>query len=72
MSTIPIFSLETIPAAHVSDTMLEQAAGLFSAAYGVWSAEAAERMGRRYCKQGMCIPLFLCSYLHFPFFIYLG
>ncbi|KAF1931018.1 uncharacterized protein M421DRAFT_99565 [Didymella exigua CBS 183.55] len=43
------FTFETIPAAQVTGTMLEQAAALFSDAYGVWGPDAADKMGK-FCK----------------------
>ncbi|KAH7561581.1 hypothetical protein BM1_02685 [Bipolaris maydis] len=45
------FTFETIPAAQVTETMLDQAAALFSSAYGIWSPEAEKNMGK-YCKPG--------------------
>jgi hypothetical protein len=46
------FTLDTIPAAQVTETMLEQAAALFSSAYGIWGPYAEQKMGK-YCKPGI-------------------
>lgn len=50
------FTLDTIPADQATDTILGQAATLFSSAYGVWSPEAEHKIGK-YCKQGTLIYL---------------
>lgn len=46
------FTFDSCPAEEVTNSMLEQASILFSSAYGVWSPEAEQRMGK-YCKQGI-------------------
>lgn len=48
------FILDTIPGDKVTETVLEQAATLFSSAYGVWSPEAEQKMDK-YCKAGKLI-----------------
>ncbi|RMZ69554.1 amp-binding enzyme [Pyrenophora seminiperda CCB06] len=45
------FTFSITPADQINETMLQQAATLFSTAYGVWSPEAEQKMGK-YCKPG--------------------
>lgn len=47
-----IYTFERIQASEVSDTMLVEAASLFSTAYGVWGSLAPQKMGK-FCKPGM-------------------
>lgn len=56
------FTFDTTPAGQVTDDMLEQVATLFSSAYGVWSPDAEQKIGK-YCKQGSLVQFHLLASL---------
>lgn len=61
------FTFDTIAANQITESMLEQAATIFSNAYGVWSPAAEQHMGK-FCKPGKslqshCLTSFALTYL---------
>lgn len=56
MSTIEI---DATPASEVTDTMLAEAAALFSSSYGVWGPQAAESIRNKHCQHGRRIKMSL-------------
>ncbi len=44
---------------EVTETMLQEAAALFSENYGVWGAQAAQAIGK-FAKEGKCITTASC------------
>lgn len=57
------FTFDAHPANQVTNTMLEQAASLFSSAYGVWSPGAEQKMGKHYKLGFSTKPHHLALYL---------